>query len=272
MAAGRVAVVTGGNKGIGFQVCRLLAKGGARVVLASRDRGRGQAAAEAICAELGSPDRVEVLQLDIADGRSVREFASRLEALHPEGIDALVNNAGMAFKGSTFGASEARTTLGTNVLGTMAVSEAVAPMVKKGGAVVNVCSRSGLLGIIGDASLRSRIEAAASEAEVRGLAEEFISAVEDGTFAQRGWPKQMYGVSKCLEVAFTRVLAAQLESRGVRVNACCPGWCATDMSSWSGPRSAEEGADTPVWLALQPPGTGGFYGERRELDWVAGRR
>jgi carbonyl reductase 1 len=78
----------------------------------------------------------------------------------------------------------------------------------------------------------------------------------------------MYGVSKALESAYTRVLAAQLAGRGIAVNACCPGYCSTDMSSWRGTQSAAAGADTPVWLALLPPAeplsTGGFWRDRQQ--------
>lgn len=58
---------------------------------------------------------------------------------------------------------------------------------------------------------------------------------------------------QALETAYTRVLAEELRPQGVAANCCCPGWCATDMSSWRGPKSAADGADTPVWLALLPP-------------------
>ncbi len=79
--------------------------------------------------------------------------------------------------------------------------------------------------------------------------------------------RSMYGVSKLGEAALTRVQAAQLAASNVFVAAICPGWCATDMSSWSGPRSAAEGADTAVWAALAPRGrlaTGRFWRERKE--------
>lgn len=79
-----------------------------------------------------------------------------------------------------------------------------------------------------------------------------------------------YGVSKLCCSSYSRVLAKQLEPQGVMVNACCPGWCQTDMSSMSGNKSAAQGADTPVWLALRAPNdfaTGGFYQERQQLPF-----
>jgi carbonyl reductase 1 len=101
--------------------------------------------------------------------------------------------------------------------------------------------------------------------QVRSLMGEFAAAIEAGTHAQQGWPNSMYGVSKLGEATFSRVLARREPE--VTVSACCPGWCATDMSSHSGPRSAAQGADTAVWLALAEEmrgGSGSFWSDRRE--------
>jgi carbonyl reductase 1 len=107
---------------------------------------------------------------------------------------------------------------------------------------------------------------------VETLAREFVAAIRAGRHRQEGWPNSMYGISKLCESTFTRVLAGELEGQGIMVNAVCPGYCATDMSSWKGTKSAAAGADTPVWAALRPPAdaatfTGGFYQERRLLPW-----
>lgn len=84
-----------------------------------------------------------------------------------------------------------------------------------------------------------------------------------------GWPQSMYGVSKLCETAYTRVLAEELQPNGVTVNACCPGYVNTDMTSHRGVKTLAEGADTPVWLALDPPKgvTGKLFGERKELSF-----
>lgn len=77
----------------------------------------------------------------------------------------------------------------------------------------------------------------------------------------------MYGVSKLFETSYTRILAEQLESAGVMVNACCPGYVDTDMTSHKGVKTLEEGADTPVWLALMPSGgpSGKLFAERKQI-------
>ncbi len=162
---------------------------------------------------------------------------------------------------------------------------------------MNVCSNAGKLRILRDEALRQRFAAANSAAEVRSLMEAFIDGIESGNYAARGWPQRyahhtrdstvpavpqftpavplvprsMYGASKLGEAAYNRALAAQLRAVGanVIVSAACPGWCATDMSSQSGPKTAAQGADTPAWLSLAPPSfpSGRFWADRREESY-----
>ncbi|CAI5467892.1 unnamed protein product [Closterium sp. Yama58-4] len=264
-----VAVVTGANKGIGFYIARGLAGEGLTTVLTARDPGLGQEAVKKLQGE--GLQEVEFHQLDISDQSSIDSFARWLKDTHG-GLDVLVNNAGMAYKGNTFGAEEARNTINTNYRGTRAVCEALMPLLrpsKAGARVVNVGSSAGKLRIVSPA-LKARFTIPTLTAsDLDALAEEFIKGIEDGTYKGAGWPESMYGVSKLLENTYTRVLARQMEGRQegekVFVNACCPGWCATDMSSWRGRKTAEEGADTPIFLSLVPPektGTRQFYADR----------
>ncbi len=166
---------------------------------------------------------------------------------------------------------EARTTLDTNFHGTALVCRELAPLIKDGeGRIINVCSVAGKLHILQSPGLKQTFQRANSFEAVAALAESFLSGVESGNYGVEGWPRSMYGVSKLCEATYTRVLAHQLESRGIMVNAVCPGWCATDMSSWKGPKTAAAGADTLVWLALRPPGqfvTGRFYQERQDIGF-----
>ena len=290
-----VAIVSGSSKGIGEEIVKALTQQGVTAVLTGRDAAAAAATAERIGRELRQ--EVPSHQLDITSDESVTAFAQFVAASYG-GVDILVNNAGLAFKGSTFGAAEARQTMETNVYGTARLTAALLPLLRSdapsGCRVVNVCSSAGKLRIVRQ-DLRARFQAAASLEDVRLLVEEFVAAVADGTFAEKGWPKSMYGVSKVrrpplppwpspqlpscddapapaaaapqlAEAAYTRVLAAQLPPPAV-VSAVCPGWCRTAMSSWSGPNSAAQGADTPVWLALAPAGsipTGRFWAARRE--------
>ncbi|CAI5946348.1 unnamed protein product [Closterium sp. NIES-64] len=264
-----VAVVTGANKGIGFYIARGLAGEGLTTVLTARDPGLGQEAAKKLQGE--GLQGVEFHQLDISDQSSIDSFARWLKDTHG-GLDVLVNNAGMAYKGNTFGAEEARKTIDTNYQGTRAVCEALLPLLrpsKAGARIVNVGSSAGKLRIVSPALKTRFTSPTLTTADLDALAEEFVTGIKEGTYKGAGWPESMYGVSKLLENAYTRVLARQVEGRQggekVFVNACCPGWCATDMSSWRGRKTAEEGADTPIFLSLLPPekaGTGQFYADR----------
>lgn len=262
-----LAVVTGANKGIGYEIARLLAQAGVRVVVTSRNEALGQAAADKLKSTPGvQPGAVEYQQLDIADAASVTRFAAWLSATHGR-LSILVNNAGIAFKGNTFGADEAEQTIRTNFLGTRAVCEALLPLMASGSRIVNVSSTSGLLSHIPSPELRARLDSPSGVEELVQLGEKFVGDIRAGCWRDAGWPGSMYGVSKALETSYTRVLAAQLRDQSIAVNACCPGYCATDMSSWRGTQSAADGADTPVWLALRPPellATGGFWRGRQQ--------
>ncbi|KAF8064523.1 Cbr1 [Scenedesmus sp. PABB004] len=273
--ASTVAVVTGANKGIGFEIARLLAEAGLSVVLTSRSEERGAAALAKLAGGStagGAALAVEYRQLDIASPASVAAFAEWLSDAKGGRLDVLVNNAGIAFKGSTFGADEAAATIATNFGGTRAACEALAPLLAPGGRIVNVSSSSGLLRGIPSEQLRARFDAPSGGVdELVQLGNAFVADVQAGRHAEAGWPNSMYGVSKALESSYTRLLAKELAPRGIMVNACCPGYCATDMSSWRGTQSAAAGADTPVWLALTPPEdfkTGGFYRDRTLQSWT----
>jgi carbonyl reductase 1 len=102
--------------------------------------------------------------------------------------------------------------------------------------------------------------------------EQFVNDVEAGCHQRNGWPDACYGISKLAVIAYTRVLALDLTKQGskIRVNCCCPGWCATDMSSHRGQKTAEEGSRTPAMLELLAMGeetTGRFFANEEEIEW-----
>lgn len=178
----------------------------------------------------------------------------------------MVNNAGIAFKGDIFGPEEAQVTLDTNLYGTIAITKAILPLMGEGGRIVTVSSRAGRRSIIPSEQLRQRVAAIRSEEEVFGVSEEFVASIRSGRHKDLGFPSSMYGMSKLLLSKHCQILAAELEGRGITVDACCPGWCKTDMSSGSGNKTASEGADTPTWLALRETGypSGRLWAEREE--------
>lgn len=263
-----VAVVTGANKGIGYEIAKQLGRHGLSVVVTSRDEGRGEKAVKEL-QEAEPSAKFTYCQADITDQASIQKCAQTLKEDFGK-VHVLVNNAGMAYKGNVFGAKEAQTTIACNLTGTRAMTEAVLPLMSQGARIVNVCSEAGHLRQLKSDELKAQFQNPSDADEVQRLADKFVEDIRAGTHAQNGWSNSMYGISKLAEVAYTMWLSRQLQPKGILVNAVCPGWCSTDMSSHSGPRTAESGADTPVWVALQPPGeaqSGQFYSDRTVIKW-----
>lgn len=261
----RVAVVTGGNRGLGLGIARQLGKAGFVVVIGSRDEAAGKAAAGELAA---AGLRAEAHALDVTSDESVGELAAYLESAHG-GLDALENNAGIAMDG--FDAEVARRTLETNFFGVVRVTDRLLPLMRAGGRVVMVSS--GLGGTSGlPASLRDRLHAAdLGRAELEAMMRGFVEAVAAGTHDEKGWPSSAYSVSKMGLNALTALYARELaeDPRRILVNAACPGWVRTRMGGAGAPRSVEEGADTPAWLATigDGAGQGQVFRDRLQVGW-----
>jgi NAD(P)-dependent dehydrogenase (short-subunit alcohol dehydrogenase family) len=229
----RVALVTGGNRGIGFETCRQLARMGFTVVLGARDHGKGQAATGQLARE-GLTVRPQ--QLDVADDASVRAAMHAVEDAYKR-LDVLVNNAAILYdtwqRGVTADLAVVQQALETNLFGAWRVALAALPLMRRGGCgrIVNVSSGAGSLTTMGG-----------------------------GTPA--------YSVSKAALNALTRILAAELQGTGILVNAVDPGWTATDMGEHGG-RPVADGAAGVVWAATLPDDgpTGGFFYDGQPELW-----
>jgi NAD(P)-dependent dehydrogenase (short-subunit alcohol dehydrogenase family) len=259
--AQQTALVTGANRGLGLACAAALGRAGYAVLLASRDRAQGEAAASEL---RGEGLAIEACQLDVADRGSVTALAGRLgderRTLH-----ALINNAGVSLHG--FDAGVAERTLATNYFGAVAVTEALLPLVPAGGRIVMVSSGMGALSGAGE-QLRARlVDRGLDRPGVDALARAFVADVRAGRHRAEGWPSNAYSVSKMLLNAFVRVTAPAM--KGILLNAVCPGWVRTDMGGASAPRSLEEGAASIVWAATLPPDgpTGGFFRDGRAIPW-----
>jgi NAD(P)-dependent dehydrogenase (short-subunit alcohol dehydrogenase family) len=236
MAVQRIAVVTGGNRGIGLGICRQLAQLGLKVVLTARDPAKGAAARAKLL-----QDGLDVTfhPLDVEHDASITSF-QRYAEKELGRWDVLINNAGVYLDGSKLSvevdAATFRRTLEVNLTGALLLSQAALPMMRKHhyGRIVNVSTDM---------------------------------AAHDGALAASGYPS--YRVSKAALNALTRVMAADLHGTNILVNAMSPGWVRTDMGGAGAPRSVEEGADTAVWLATLPDGgpTGGYFRDRKPLSW-----
>ena len=228
---GRVALVSGGNRGIGLEIVRQLAGRGITVILGSREEESGRAAAEGLSGD------VVVRQLDVTDEGSVTRLAASVEDEFGR-LDVLVNNAGISNddgqRGMNADLHRVRGALEANLFGAWRLCEMAIPLMQRHGygRIVNVSSGMG--------------------------------ALED-----MGGGSPGYRISKTALNALTRILASELRGSGILVNSVCPGWVQTDMGSPRAPRPVEEGADTPVWAATLPKGgpTGGFFRDRRPISW-----
>jgi len=152
--------------------------------------------------------------------------------------------------------------------------ETFAPLIKQNGRLVIISSIVGRLLLIKDDNKRKQFsDDTLTPERIDELANQFIQSVKSGTYAQEGFPRSCYGMSKVTINAYTRYLirnTSQLFNPGVKVYAVSPGYCNTSMTSFRGPRPAEKGAETPVWLACQSPNieiTPGFYEDKVRLDW-----
>jgi NAD(P)-dependent dehydrogenase (short-subunit alcohol dehydrogenase family) len=229
----RVALVTGANRGIGFEICRQLGQRGYVVVLGSRDRERGEVAAARL---RGEGLDVVACQLDVADAASVESAVERMRREHGR-LYAVVNNAAILYdtwqRGVDANLDEVREAFETNVLGAWRVVQATLPLLRESptGRIVNVSSGAGALTDMGG-----------------------------GTPA--------YRTSKAALNALTRVLAAELRADRILVNAICPGWVATDMGG-AGGRPVSDGAAGIVWAVELPDDgpTSGFFRDGRPIAW-----
>jgi NAD(P)-dependent dehydrogenase (short-subunit alcohol dehydrogenase family) len=237
----RTVLVTGGNRGIGREVCRELAGLGWVVLLAARDGRQG----ERVAADLrrDTAGRVEGVPLDVTSPDSIADLVQRLQqdAIR---LDALVNNAGV--HGERRGAEGTRRTLETNFFGPLRVSEALLPILNDGATITNVTSGLGALAQLSDLRRRQLADPGLTRERLVALMQECIAT------AAKGWGTDAYGVSKAALNVLTRILARELAPRRIRVNAACPGWVRTDMGGRHAPRSVEEGAASVLFAATLP--------------------
>jgi NAD(P)-dependent dehydrogenase (short-subunit alcohol dehydrogenase family) len=252
----RTVLVTGGNRGIGREVCRDLARRGWDVLLAARDPAKGEAAAAALRTETAG--RVTAIAVDVTSRDSITELARRLrqDAIR---LHALVNNAGVYRERGA--AAGTRRTIETNFFGPLRLSEALLPTLTGGGTITNVTSQLGALSHLSDLRRRQLADPTLTREGLVALMEECVAT------AAKGWGTDAYGVSKAALNVLTRLLARELAPRGIRVNATCPGWVRTDMGGRHAPRSVEEGAASVLFAVTLPEDgpTGRILRDGREI-------
>ena len=234
----RIALITGGNRGIGREIVRQLAQHGMHVVLGARDAAKGEAVAAAF-----AKDGLDVtfVPLDVTDGASVKAAVAAVKSKHRR-IDVLVNNAGvyldkLAPSGASLFTVDPEILVKTheiNVVGPLRMIQAVVPVMRAHGygRIVNVSTLM-------------------------------------AQFASIGAGATGYRSSKAALNALTKIASIELGRENIKINAMHPGWVKTDMGGPSAPKTVEEAADTAVFLATLPDDgpTGGFFHERKPIAW-----
>jgi len=236
MTTDKVALVSGGNRGMGLETCRRLAALGYRVLLGSRDFETGVAAAQSL-----ADGRVEAVRLDVTLQSDIDALAEYIDANFGR-LDLLINNAGILIDSDDGASSSIRDadierierTLAVNTLGPIRLVNALLPLMEAvdDARIVNVSSGMGQLSVMG------------------------------GNFPG-------FRLSKAALNAVTRIYAAELDAAKFSVNSLCPGWVRTDMGGGNAELSVEEGVDTAIWLATADDArsSGGFYRRREPIDW-----
>ncbi|KDP28661.1 hypothetical protein JCGZ_14432 [Jatropha curcas] len=290
----RYAVVTGANKGIGFEICRQLASNGIVVVLTARDEKRGLEALQKL-QDSGLSDYVLFHQLDVADTASIAALADFIKTQFGK-LDILVNNAGVggvildgdALRASDFGkegvnvfsldwdkiiASQtselAEECIAINYYGAKRTAEALIPLLQLSDSprIVNVSSMGGALKNIQNEWAKEVLGDAdnLSEERIDEVLNKYLNDFKESSPETKGWPEffSAYELSKAALNAYTRILAKKLPS--FRINSVCPGLVKTDLIFNMGKLSPAEGAESAVRLALLPnDGPSGCLFDRKD--------
>jgi NAD(P)-dependent dehydrogenase (short-subunit alcohol dehydrogenase family) len=238
---GDIALITGANKGIGYEIARGLGAKKIKILLGARDAARGQAAADKLKAEGAD---VHFVKLDVTDKGTVQRAAERIEKEFGR-LDILVNNAGIGewgAKPSEVDLAKVREVYETNLFGPMALIQVMLPLLRKSahGRIVNVSSSLGSLG------LASQPDSTIAQMQVLG-----------------------YNTSKSALNSMTVQFANELKGTSIKVNAICPGYCATDLNGNSGPRTPAQGAVAAIEYAMigDDGPTGGYFDDNGRIPW-----
>ncbi|KAK7349537.1 hypothetical protein VNO77_06981 [Canavalia gladiata] len=288
-ATKRYAVVTGANKGIGFEVCKKLASNGITVVLTARDEKRGLEAIDKL-KHLGLSNQVVFHQLDVTDPNSIASFANFIKTQIGK-LDILVNNAGIIGGNVDVDAMEASMPTGetgdwtkfitptyesaaagikTNYYGVKDMCEALIPLLKLSDSprIVNVSSTRGNLELIPNGwakGVLSDVESLTEE-KLDEILNQFLEDLKESLLETKGWPtfSPTYRVSKAVLNAYTRILAKKYPT--FYINAVCPGYVKTDLNYHHGLLTMDEGAESVVRLALlSDGGPSGLFFSRNEV-------
>uniref|UniRef100_A0AC35TJR3 RNase_PH domain-containing protein n=1 Tax=Rhabditophanes sp. KR3021 TaxID=114890 RepID=A0AC35TJR3_9BILA len=273
----RVFVVTGANKGVGYGIVRNLLKKveSTKIYLTARDEGRGNEAVKCMLTEFGGrldkSNEVKFHQLDITKDGSVNNFAKYLKD-GGEKIDVLINNAGFAFDNDAKESAleQAQYTIDVNYYGTKRVSNALIPLIKEGGRLVNVTSMMGkMISGFSKENVALFNNDTYTVETIDKFVEDYKKYCEPDTRKQHGYNNSAYRTSKVAEMALTMLQHRQLKDRNILVNGCCPGYVNTDMTNHKGPLTIDQGAETPIFCAISEQAPNGKFLEKCAISkWI----
>lgn len=229
----KTILITGANKGIGLEIARQLLTQGCRVIISGRDVEKLTKAEAELQKECLEPS---ILIMDVSDSENIANAANNLSSQNIR-LDVLINNAAimdsMDKNLSEQDLALLEKTVRTNAYGPLQIIKSFLPLMNNPSRIINISSSGGSM-----------------------------------TEPVGGW-SPAYCVSKSLLNAITRHIAYELRSHNISVNAVCPGWVKTEMGGPTAPRSVQEGAETPVWLALEAPQefSGLFFRDKKEIAW-----
>jgi NAD(P)-dependent dehydrogenase (short-subunit alcohol dehydrogenase family) len=239
----KVALVTGANKGIGFEISRQLAEKDITVVMGARSETKGRQACDRLIEQTLN---AHFQLLDVTDPGSITAAAKAIRDKFGR-LDILVNNAGIMIDENEktvmdLSSDSLHATLSTNTYGPLFLCQACIPLMQQNnyGRIVNMASTLGSL-----------------------------TDITDPESPYAGVKVPAYRLSKAFLNVITALFATANRGPNILVNSACPGWVKTDMGGEQAPLTAQQGADTPVWLATLPDDgpTGGFFRERQRIPW-----
>eukprot|EP00271_Cylindrocystis_brebissonii_P018222 TRINITY_DN506_c0_g3_i1.p1 TRINITY_DN506_c0_g3~~TRINITY_DN506_c0_g3_i1.p1 ORF type:complete len:301 (+),score=29.35 TRINITY_DN506_c0_g3_i1:395-1297(+) len=272
MSSPNVILVTGANKGIGFESVRLLAEQfpASKVLLGTRSVENGKAAIEKFRSskQVDSTalyDNVEILELDVTSLPSIKSAVDTVRQKHGK-VDVLMNNAGIL-------GLDNDDVFAVNLFGVMAMVEEFLPLLSPGATLVTVSSEIGAYTAnVMNEELQKKVSdiSRLSKETITELAEDYQKFCRKES-SMYTWPVPRrtfgpYGISKTLITAYTRMFA--LQHPELKVVVVCPGYCATDLNSNTGHRTAAKGAESVTWPISHEFERGEFYQDGEKHPFI----
>ncbi|MCD4732328.1 MAG: SDR family oxidoreductase [Bacteroidales bacterium] len=267
----KTVLITGGNRGIGLEICRQLVELGHRVILGSRDLEKGKEAARSIS------ENVIVKQLDVTNEDNIQNLFEYIKADFGK-LDVLINNAGLGVNSNiheNFTLANAKNIMETKFQGLRKKVKVIVPLLRKAGIVAQKESAENISLMNVKHLMEINFYGAWRMTQVfiplllnseNGRIINMSSGM--GELSSLSGDSPGYSLSKSSLNALTIMFSNELNAKGIKVNAMCPGWVKTDMGGPDAPRDVSQGADTAVWLTTEKKiSTGRFFRDRKEINW-----